>query len=80
MRLADAIAASKPQKKAGKVDALLAKIKHDADRNELIAMMDQSVDVWGHKQIAEILSLLTGDTVASSTVGDWRQARARSVR
>jgi hypothetical protein len=80
MRLADAIAETAPPPKANRVDVLLAKVEHDGDRAELIAMMEQPPDVWGHKQIAAILFKLTGDSVASSTVGDWRRARARGVR
>lgn len=79
MRLAEAIAdTTPPPAKPGKVDQLLARIEHDDDREQMVAMLMSPMTEWQHRQLSEILTKVSGESISETTVGEWR--RARGVR
>lgn len=77
MRLADALADTRRiEQKPGKVDRLLAKI-HPDDLDEFMAMMLD--DDNQHNDLAAWLSKMSGETVSSTTVGEWRRGKGVQV-
>lgn len=77
--LADAIAATEPDKPARAIDRLVGLLPDD-DRAQFLEMCDAPLTVWGHKRLAQILAAVTGEDVNHKTFGDWRRARGHERR
>lgn len=74
MRLAEAIADTKPEVRPSKVDRLLERLDDD-DREQFVAMLHEPLATWSHERLARILSTVAGEYVSDNTVGKWRRDR-----